>query len=295
MREATTISELRAALRRRGVWGARAERLLQEWTEHVRDDAARRVEHGAETTAAEEAAWQALGSADVLAVSASRELARASWLGRHPWLGGLALPVLGWIVAIIAMVGIPLTIAFFLGWADAPDPAKFFPAFQCWAQMINWLPWLFAMAWLAWIAARMPGGWKLYWITAVVLTLCAPAVKLNVQPPSHVPHSGVIFLSFYDGIPFLISSAIQNALLHMPYIGPWFQDWVDAWLNAHQPLTLAPQTPQTVALIQTAILGLGAIVFYLKAAGRRKAISAAVVAGWLLVCWAMWGPRGLVL
>jgi hypothetical protein len=50
------ISELRTALRRRGVWSARAERLIQEWAVHVRDDTAQRIEKGADPDAAQEAA-----------------------------------------------------------------------------------------------------------------------------------------------------------------------------------------------------------------------------------------------
>jgi hypothetical protein len=263
MRDASVISRLRGALRRQGVWGGRAERLIQEWTEHVRDDAAHRIEKGADPDAAQKAAWLALGSQEVLAASAAREFARGSWLGRHPWIGGMVLPALGWVAVIAAVVCIPGLLVFpSAGDADFLDSARLVPALVCWEQAVNWIPWLISIAWLAWIAARMPGGWKLYWITAVVLMLCAPSVEMKVHPPSHGPHTGLIYIYFPGGMPGMISSTIQHVLGHLPLIGPRFQAWVDGVLDAHRPLV--PKPPQTVAWIQTTIMAFGAITFYLR-------------------------------
>jgi hypothetical protein len=60
------------------------------------------------------------------------------------------------------------------------------------ARIFNWLPWLLSITWLAWIAARMPGGWKLFWITAVALTLSSTAFHMNIKPPLNGPGSGAI-------------------------------------------------------------------------------------------------------
>jgi hypothetical protein len=110
---------------------------------------------------------------------------------------------------------------------------------------------------------------------------------MEVYPPLHGPHSGVLLLDVYDGIPSLISSTIQHVLGHLPYLGPRFQAWVEEFRDAHQPLW--PTRPQTVAYIQTAILLLGALAFYLRAIATRRTTSALLVCGGLAVCWVLWG------
>jgi hypothetical protein len=257
MREADIVCELRAALRRRGVWGARAERLLQEWTEHVRDDAAHRIEQGTDPAAAQEAAWQALGSSSVLAKSAARELTQASWLGRHPWLGGLALPVLGWFGVIVTVAWIPGAIASLLGWSGYADSAKLVPALQCWAQAVNWLPWLLSLAWLTRIATRMPGGWKLFWATALTLVLFSSSIRMLIIPPSHGPGTGQIVFMWPTGMLDLIATAFASATGYQPTI--------------IRSLPWTPYPVQTTAWFQSALLLFGAIAFHLKAASTRRA------------------------
>ena len=181
MREADPISEMRRALRRRGVWGARAERLLQDWTEHVRETAAQRVAEGAAPEAAHQAAWQALGEPSVLAAQAARELARSSWMGRHPWLAGLCLPLAGWLLL--------MTIAFFAAMALSESDSAPRPAITAMEITVHWVPWLLGSAWLAWLVRRMPGGWKLSWISAVVLVFLSTSMIWQIKPPTHGPGS----------------------------------------------------------------------------------------------------------
>ena len=266
MRESDIISELRAALRRRGVWGARAERLLQEWTEHVRDDAAQRVENGAGPEAAQEAAWRALGRANVLAASAACQLARASWLGRHPWLGGAALPVFLWLAAMIAIIVVPGLILMGIGNLPAMRDARFPDAvFVCWQQVFNWLPWLLCLAWLARIGTRMPGGWKLYWITAMVLTIFPNLVQMGVNPQLSVPHAR--YAICFGGFPFGILGAAYHGLFHLLDLFPAFDAWIDLWPEPR--MRLVPS--QAAQWIQPALMMLAAITFHRKAAYGREA------------------------
>ena len=96
----------------------------------------------------------------------------------------MVLPALGWMVAIVVVLGVPALIGYLVTGGDFADPAKCQPALVCWKQAVNWVPWALSMAWLGRIAARMPGGWKLYWITAAVLTLSStPAAKMEIYPP----------------------------------------------------------------------------------------------------------------
>jgi len=252
--DATLIPELRAALRRRGIWGARAERLMQDWVEHARDDAAQRVEKGADPEAAQQAAWRALGAHEVLAVSAARELARASWLGRHPWLGGLALPVIAWIALVVASVAIPWWVVVSI---YGPPPLRETRLldflFACHLLAWNWLPWLCSMAWLARLSARMPGGWKLFWITTIVLTLCSTFPgRFMTSGPWGPP----VPLPFPSGILGLMAIAIAH-VLGSPIAALW---------ESH--IHLGPW-------IQTAIMLFGAITFHRKATTTRTAASAA--------------------
>jgi hypothetical protein len=190
MREEFIISEMRTALRQQGVWGSRAQRLVQEWADHVRDDVAHRVEAGADPVTAEAASWRALGSPDDLAVHAARELSAGSWLGRHPWLAGLVMPVLvcGFTFAIVLFGG-----AWLCGLlSGTPAQQVNLAPLEWWARIFNWLPWLLSITWLVWIAARMPGGWKLFWITAVALTLSSTAFHMSIKPPLNGPGSGAL-------------------------------------------------------------------------------------------------------
>lgn len=149
MLESTAIRELRRALRRQGIWGARAERLLQEWTDHVHESVARRVADGTPAHAAEQSAWEALGQPHVLAASAAQQLARSSWLGRHPWLAGLVFPLLGGLCAFLSlasekiMTGLPAIAALLLlpalaVWLTAAGVASL-PA-RWPARIAFWLP-----------------------------------------------------------------------------------------------------------------------------------------------------------
>jgi hypothetical protein len=261
MREAPIISELRAALRRNGVWGARAERLMKEWTDHARDDAARRVEEGAAPEVARDAAWKALGSPDVLAAASGRELARASWEGRHPWLAGLVLPAFAWFALAMATLFLPVWIAwqfFEIEALERSHPAALLAALRCWQAVINWLPWLLSMAWLARIAVRMPGGWKHFWITAVVLTLFSTSFWMTIEPPLHGPNSGTLMV-YASGILGVIFNAFFHLIGYGPVLGPW-----SVWARNTTP-----------CWIQTAIMLFGAISFYRKATATRTTASAA--------------------
>jgi len=217
MREESFVFKMRAALRRQGVWGSRSARLLQEWTDHVREDVTHRVEEGADPVSAEAAAWRALGSPDELAAHAARELAAGTWIGRHPWLAGLVMPVLvlGLTLATVLFGG-----AWLGGLLSGPHAQQVNLALlEWWARTFNWLPWLLAMAWLAWVAVRMPGGWKLFWITAVALTLCSTAFQMNIKPPLNGPGSGELHV-LLSGPGGLLLGGIAR-LFAGEVIGPW--------------------------------------------------------------------------
>jgi len=269
MREALMISEWRAALRRQGVWGPRAKRLLGEWTEHVREDTAQRVEKGAAPEVAQESAWEALGNPEALAKKAGRELARGSWLGRHLWLGGLVLPGLAWLALICAISLLPAWVAsrfWDIEILERTHPTALHASLRCWQVIFNWLPWLVAVAWLARTAVRMPGGWRLFWITSITLTTFVPSVWMVIQMPQHGPGSGSLNIMML-GIFGIIVNTVFHVLGYGAVVGPW-------WMWFRQ--TAAHPGP----LVQTAVMALGALAFYARMSGRFRwpATGAAMVA-----------------
>jgi len=271
MDNASILAELRAALRRQGVWGPRAERLMHDWQEHVDEDTSRRVEAGAGPDAAREAAWQALGRPNVLAARAGCELASGSWLGRRPWVGGLALPVAGWVTLVCATSLLFSWVMSLFGGFEAlgrGDATSLRVMLGCWQATSNWLPWLAAMAWLGRIAVRMPGGWKLYWITAIVLTAFAPSIWMVVHLPQHGPRSGSLML-YAIGLPGVIVKVMADLFGHGSSWLGWFRG-----ASVH----LGP-------LIQTSIMALGTVAFYGRMSGsyRQAATSAGAIVLYLIV------------
>lgn len=275
MDNSSMISELRAALRRQGVWGPRAARLIDDWQEHVGEDTAQRVENGTAPDTAREAAWQALGSPNVLAAKAGCELASESWLGRHPWAAGLLLPLLAWVALICATCAFfSWMISLFGGFETLEGKAhatSVHVILTSWQVTMNWLPWLAAMAWLARIAARMPGGWKLYWITAIALTSIAPSIWTVVHWPEHGPGSGSVNV-FALGFLGVIAKLVASLFGYGANIGSW-ASWV-------RGVAAYPGS-----LIQTATMALVAIAFYGRMSGgyRRAASSAGAIVLYLVV------------
>ena len=227
MREQEHIAALRRALRRQGVWGRRARWLIEEWTEHVREEVAHRIAQGVSADAAEKEAWLVLGDSPTLAAHAARELNSSTWSGRHPWLAGLALPasvVAGLFIALL-LYGFYLSATIF----DAAGHLTNWSALVCWQYAFNGLPLLLAGLWLAWLAARMPGGWKLFWISAITLTLCTTTWWMSLTPPLHGPGSGCLTIKAHGllgalvglaGAPWLPDHAWREQLWQ---VSPWFQ------------------------------------------------------------------------
>lgn len=233
MREQERLGTLRRELQRHGIWGQRAQRLLEEWSDHVRDDAAGRVAEGALPAVAEAASWQALGESHLLAAHAARELNSASWAGRHPWIAGLFLPACGCLglSTMIVLSGCCLhSLAYdasgnFVGWN----------MMLCWKYTFNWLPLLASGVWLAWMARRMPGGWKLFWISAITLTFCSTTWQMVLVPPLHGPGSGSLTVTGH-GVLGLLAGGV-GALLKPEWLPNNF--WRDEVMDLHLWFQLA--------------------------------------------------------
>ncbi len=53
----------------------------------------------------------------------------------------------------------------------------------------------------------MPGGWKLFWISALTLTLCSTTWQMDLVPPLQGPGSGTLLVTG-RGLPALLAGAV---------------------------------------------------------------------------------------
>jgi hypothetical protein len=98
-----------------------------------------------------------------------------------------------------------------------------------WQYTFNWLPLLASGIWLAWLARRMPGGWKLFWISAFTLMFCATTWQMNLVPPLHGPGSGTLIVTA-RGLPGLLAGG-AGALLKPEWLPNNF--WRDEVMDLH--------------------------------------------------------------
>jgi hypothetical protein len=142
--------------------------------------------------------------------------------------------------------------------ANSIGSDRLFAVLVYWQAVFNWLPWFLSVAWLGRIAARMPGGWKLFWVTAVVLTLCSTSLHMAVTPPLHGPGSGMLMINT-SGILGMVAMAIVHVLGLDAVFGSWNQ---------------VMNVTQVVSWIQTGLMILGVMAFRIKTMSDRKATGA---------------------
>lgn len=216
------ISELRRALRREALWGARADRLVEAWVDHVCESVDRQTADGTAPEEAEAHAWQALGTPRELASEASRQLTCASWAGRHPWFAGLVLPAFAFFVIYSGSIwgGMEFILAH--------EPTQTAHSRMLWGgfiQAANWLPWILSLLWIGRLVHRMPAGWKYFWIASVTLILCSTSVQAI---PYDLSSSGtgprLMFMIGLVGLPGLLAGLIVQVTLFLGInLGPDFQ------------------------------------------------------------------------
>ena len=188
------LRELGKELFARGVWGRHARSLSEQLEDHLRETAKALREEGMDEAAARKRALEMTGPPGAVARSAAEELRRQCALGRHPWLLGGAGVFVALIVIFVATVVLEwfVEIAAFVAAANAmkADPRMMqvigtrseqgFAMMAC-LFLMNWGPWLLGLAFLGWMAWRVPAGWKALMIASVAVGLAGSAFTSAVQ------------------------------------------------------------------------------------------------------------------
>lgn len=153
MQQREFLGRARKALIKHGIIGSRAKALLEEWNDHLQSEVEKCVAGGQDPESSYQDACKALGEPESLVASAAKQLAMESWEGRNPVLSSGILSVVIFLLGIFAMVaGGTLLKANF----EYPYPEYL-------VTLIDTLPWLLALAWLAYHTRKMPLGWKGLW------------------------------------------------------------------------------------------------------------------------------------
>jgi len=172
--------------------GSRAKALLEEWNDHLQSEVEKLVAGGQDPESSYQDACKALGEPESLVDSAAKQLAMESWQGRNPVLSSGILSVVIFLLGIFAMVaGGTLLKANF----EYPSPEML----KHLVTLIDTLPWLLSLGWLAYHTRKMPLGWKGLWFvstfTAIIpsfLGFACDSASENVSVFMAVPRAGFI-------------------------------------------------------------------------------------------------------
>jgi hypothetical protein len=173
------FSSLEQEMFRHGLWGRSSRQLKQELNDHLQCEMETLIEQGRPPQDAEAMALVKLGTPEAIAQTASQELRRSTWFGRHLGWGGVTL-----FVALILLIALS-----FVGglWLSG--------AFQSNRSSIN-VTMLYLMQYfyndglrflsfgiILWLSWRSPWGWRPSLVIALVLGLATNLLYLEITPP----------------------------------------------------------------------------------------------------------------
>ena len=176
MQQREFLTRTRKALIKHGIIGSRAKALLEEWNDHLQSEVEKLVAGGQDRESSYQAACKALGEPESLVDSAAKQLAMESWQGRNPVLSSGILSLVVFILGILVMVaGGSLLKAYF----DylSPEMIKHL------VTLIDTLPWLLCLGWLAYHARKMPLGWKGLWFVTAFTAIIPSLLGFTCDSP----------------------------------------------------------------------------------------------------------------
>ena len=198
MQQHKFLARARKALIKHGIIGSRAKALLEEWNDHLESEVEKLVAGGQDRESSYQDACKALGEPESLVDSAAKQLAMESWQGRNPVLSSGILSVVVFILGILVMVsGGSLLKAYF----DylSPEMIKYL------VTLIDTLPWLLCLGWLAYHARKMPLGWKGLWFVTAFTAIIPSFLGFTCDSPNRTMTVFMAFLPIGSISKFIIT------------------------------------------------------------------------------------------
>ena len=198
MQQHKFLARVRKALTKHGIIGTRAKALLEEWNDHLESEVEKLVAGGQDRESSYQAACKSLGEPESLVDSAAKQLAMESWQGRNPVLSSGILSLVVFILGILVMVaGGSLLKAYF----DylSPEMIKHL------VTLIDTLPWLLCLGWLAYHARKMPLGWKGLWFVTVFTAIIPSFLGFTCDSPNRTMTVFMAFLPIGSISKFIIT------------------------------------------------------------------------------------------
>ena len=203
MQQPKFLARSRKALIKHGIIGSRAKALLEEWNDHLESEVEKLVAGGQDRESSYQAACKSLGEPESLVDSAAKQLAMESWQGRNPVLSSGILSLVVFILGILVMVaGGSLLKAYF----DylSPEMIKHL------VTLIDTLPWLLCLGWLAYHARKMPLGWKGLWFVTVFTAIIPSFLGFTCDSPNRTMTVFMAFLPIGSISKFIITFGLTS-------------------------------------------------------------------------------------
>ena len=202
MQQREFLGRARKALIKHGIIGSRAKALLEEWNDHLQSEVEKLVAGGQDRESSYQDACKALGEPESLVNSAAKQLTMESWQGRNPVLSSGILSVVVFLLGILVMVaGGSLLKANF----DylSPEMIKYL------VTLIDTLPWLLCLGWLAYHARKMPLGWKGLWFVTAFTAIIPSFLGFTCDSPNRTMTVFMAFLPIGSISKFIITFGIS--------------------------------------------------------------------------------------
>ena len=203
MQQREFLARAQKALIKHGIIGSRAKALLEEWNDHLESEVEKLVAGGQDRESSYQDACKALGEPESLVDSAAKQLAMESWQGRNPVLSSGILSLVVFILGILVMVaGGSLLKAYF----DylSPEMIKHL------VTLIDTLPWLLCLGWLAYHARKMPLGWKGLWFVTVFTAIIPSFLGFTCDSPNRTMTVFMAFLPIGSISKFIITFGLTS-------------------------------------------------------------------------------------
>ena len=198
MQQRKFLARAQKSLIKHGIIGSRAKALLEEWNDHLESEVEKLVAGGQDRESSYQDACKALGEPESLVDSAAKQLAMESWQGRNPVLSSGILSLVVFLLGILVMVaGGSLLKAYF----DylSPEMIKHL------VTLIDTLPWLLCLGWLAYHARKMPLGWKGLWFVTAFTAIIPSFLGFTCDSPNRTMTVFMAFLPIGSISKFIIT------------------------------------------------------------------------------------------